>query len=98
MMGGIRWTPKRRKPPCPVSSLPVKLPQVFTVRIASVEFALRFARLWPPRRTICGRICQARLPCFHRCVQIEQAEKELLALFPTPARKVLMPFIVTCRK
>jgi len=31
-------------------------------------------------------------------VQIEQAERNCLRLFPTPARKVLMPFIVTCRK
>jgi len=81
MMAAFVWTPKRRKPRCPVSSLPVKLPQVFTVESPRRKFALRFARLWPPRRTICGRICQRASPASIDSVQIEQAEKELLAPF-----------------
>jgi len=93
------WTPKRRKPPCPVSSLPVKLPQVFTVRIASVEFALPICSSLAAAPDYLRPNIQARLPASIDSVQNRASRKGIAcAFFQHPGRgNVLYAVIVTCR-
>jgi len=99
MMGGIRVDAETAQSTIPGLFAAAKRPLVFTVRIASAE--IRSPISWssavaPDLRPLNTPSALPLLPSTTR--KSSKPKKNCLLLSPTPARKVLMLSIVTCRK